>query len=58
MFDNLKGHLEIIGDIFASLGMKVHDGKNGPYVWDFFFFFGISSWYVRLGISGKRYISY
>ena len=51
MFDNHKGHPEIIGDIFASLGMKVHDGKNGPYVWDIFF--GISSWYVRLGISGK-----
>ena len=36
--------------------MKVHDGLNDPYVWDMFF--GISSWYVRLGTSGKRDISY
>ena len=31
MFDNNKGNPQIIGDIFASLGMKVPDGKNGPY---------------------------
>nr|POF07265.1 hypothetical protein CFP56_46962 [Quercus suber] len=37
MFDNHMGNPQIIGDIFASLGMKVPDGKNGPYVWDIFF---------------------
>ena len=37
MFDHHKGNLQIIGDTFALLGMKVPDGKNGPYVWNIYF---------------------
>ena len=36
MFDYYIGNAFITDDIFATLGLKIHGGKNVPYVWDIF----------------------
>ena len=36
MFDYYIGNAFVIDDIFATLGLKIHGGKNVPYVWDIF----------------------
>ena len=36
VFDYYKGNASITDDVFATLGLKIHGGKNVPYVWDIF----------------------
>ena len=36
MFNYYKGNASITDEIFATLGLKIHGGKNVPYVWDIF----------------------
>ncbi|KAK7848262.1 hypothetical protein CFP56_005230 [Quercus suber] len=34
-FDYYKGNASITDDVFATLGLKIHGGKNVPYVGHF-----------------------
>ena len=36
VFDYYKGNTFITNDIFATLGLKIHGGKNVPFVWNIF----------------------
>uniref|UniRef100_A0A7N2L6U4 Uncharacterized protein n=1 Tax=Quercus lobata TaxID=97700 RepID=A0A7N2L6U4_QUELO len=36
IFDYYKGNASITDDVFATLGLKIHGGKNVHYVWDIF----------------------
>ena len=36
MFDYYIGNAFITKDIFATLGLKIHGGKNVPFVWNIF----------------------
>ena len=36
VFDYHKGNAFITNDVFATLGLKIHGGKNVPFVWNIF----------------------
>ncbi|RVW65467.1 Aminotransferase ALD1, chloroplastic [Vitis vinifera] len=54
VLDYYKENAKIIMDTFTSLGLKVHGGKNAPYMW--VHFPGLRSWDVFNEILEKTHI--
>ena len=50
MFDYYIGNAFIITkDIFATLGLKIHGGKNVPFVWNIFRVLVLGVYFVNSG---------